>query len=429
MPKKARPSPLADNIFREKLAELQSSNQATDVSELPVHNTFIQFGGPPAVEGAKQRLSTAPAWIGTTSFQSTVAAAMQAATQTPPTSEAPAPPSLPGTADSEGSLSASLWLASPMKVPVALIPDNGDASVEGPRKPEEVILKDAVMPETPVVRHAPRGPLAAPGEMPSRGSASHNDGLCKRCCFFPKGRCTNGFDCEFCHLEHDKRKRKKKKKSKSKAQEDSDDSDSSDNEQENKAPDVAGKQAEECGAAAAATPGAEEAAPVTAGLPPGMTAAALSPTPPFLPAAAEAAQAAAAAAALSTTYDSYMGSPYDYAACASMTAAASPLAPVPPLAPAPLADASARVPASPVQQRFVDAMSYGYGVASPGSPGFGAASMYCQGNPVLPTASAMLPMPAAPTLPPSLQGANAVQAGATVQNASVLPGVGLPAPR
>ena len=32
-------------------------------------------------------------------------------------------------------------------------------------------------------------------------------GECKRCCFYPKGRCQNGYDCKFCHFEHDKRKR------------------------------------------------------------------------------------------------------------------------------------------------------------------------------------------------------------------------------
>merc|ERR1719199_2255915 len=54
------------------------------------------------------------------------------------------------------------------------------------------------------------------GPLPSLGSAGHGDGSCKRCCFFPKGRCDNGYDCEFCHFDHEKRKRKNKKKSKKK---------------------------------------------------------------------------------------------------------------------------------------------------------------------------------------------------------------------
>lgn len=48
--------------------------------------------------------------------------------------------------------------------------------------------------------------------MPSRGSVGHFQGSCKRCCFFPRGRCMNGYDCEFCHFNHEKRKRKNKKK-------------------------------------------------------------------------------------------------------------------------------------------------------------------------------------------------------------------------
>eukprot|EP00747_Dinoflagellata_sp_TGD_P184339 gnl/TRDRNA2_/TRDRNA2_39878_c0_seq1.p1 gnl/TRDRNA2_/TRDRNA2_39878_c0~~gnl/TRDRNA2_/TRDRNA2_39878_c0_seq1.p1 ORF type:complete len:376 (-),score=71.25 gnl/TRDRNA2_/TRDRNA2_39878_c0_seq1:213-1340(-) len=49
-------------------------------------------------------------------------------------------------------------------------------------------------------------------ELPSKGSAAHGQGMCKRCCFFPKGRCNNGFDCHFCHFAHEKRKPKNKKK-------------------------------------------------------------------------------------------------------------------------------------------------------------------------------------------------------------------------
>lgn len=55
------------------------------------------------------------------------------------------------------------------------------------------------------------------GPLPSRGSVGHWEGECKRCCFFPKGRCTNGEDCEFCHFDHEKRIRKKKKKKSKKA--------------------------------------------------------------------------------------------------------------------------------------------------------------------------------------------------------------------
>lgn len=54
----------------------------------------------------------------------------------------------------------------------------------------------------------------SPTNLPSLGSVGHDEGTCKRCCFFPKGRCQNGFSCSFCHIEHDKRTRKKHKKSK-----------------------------------------------------------------------------------------------------------------------------------------------------------------------------------------------------------------------
>lgn len=57
-------------------------------------------------------------------------------------------------------------------------------------------------------------PVVELGEdgLPSVGSSAHASGDCRRCCFFPKGRCTNGHDCTFCHFGHDKRTRMKKKK-------------------------------------------------------------------------------------------------------------------------------------------------------------------------------------------------------------------------
>lgn len=53
-------------------------------------------------------------------------------------------------------------------------------------------------------------------ELPSLGSAEHGMGSCRRCCFFPKGRCNNGQDCQFCHFAHEKRKPKSKRKKKNK---------------------------------------------------------------------------------------------------------------------------------------------------------------------------------------------------------------------
>lgn len=48
--------------------------------------------------------------------------------------------------------------------------------------------------------------------LPSIGSAKHGEGACRRCCFFPKGRCHNGQDCLFCHFSHEKRRSKPKPK-------------------------------------------------------------------------------------------------------------------------------------------------------------------------------------------------------------------------
>lgn len=49
------------------------------------------------------------------------------------------------------------------------------------------------------------------GELPSVGSEGHFDGSCKRCAFFPKGRCSNGKDCTHCHFPHEPRSRLRKR--------------------------------------------------------------------------------------------------------------------------------------------------------------------------------------------------------------------------
>eukprot|EP00747_Dinoflagellata_sp_TGD_P190927 gnl/TRDRNA2_/TRDRNA2_53574_c0_seq1.p1 gnl/TRDRNA2_/TRDRNA2_53574_c0~~gnl/TRDRNA2_/TRDRNA2_53574_c0_seq1.p1 ORF type:complete len:334 (-),score=44.47 gnl/TRDRNA2_/TRDRNA2_53574_c0_seq1:157-1158(-) len=48
--------------------------------------------------------------------------------------------------------------------------------------------------------------------VPSIGSYAHLSGQCSRCCFHPKGRCSNGYSCQFCHYDHEKRPRNGKKK-------------------------------------------------------------------------------------------------------------------------------------------------------------------------------------------------------------------------
>jgi len=49
-------------------------------------------------------------------------------------------------------------------------------------------------------------------DLPSIGSAQHATGECKRCNFYPKGRCQNGKNCSFCHYSHDKRKPSRQEK-------------------------------------------------------------------------------------------------------------------------------------------------------------------------------------------------------------------------
>lgn len=55
-------------------------------------------------------------------------------------------------------------------------------------------------------------------QLPSIGSVNHFNGTCDRCCFHPKGRCHNGYNCQHCHFDHEKRKRKSKKKSDARSQ-------------------------------------------------------------------------------------------------------------------------------------------------------------------------------------------------------------------
>lgn len=49
--------------------------------------------------------------------------------------------------------------------------------------------------------------VQANGALPSKGSAFHASGQCVRCCFYVKGRCRSGLNCQFCHLQHEKRSR------------------------------------------------------------------------------------------------------------------------------------------------------------------------------------------------------------------------------
>jgi hypothetical protein len=270
-PKKERPSALPDSIFRARLGQASEKPE-----EIPVHNTFIQFGAPQSA-GAEQKkpLSTAPAWIGP-SFQSIIQQAAEepqgeeaeknAATKAPIVEAEPplipnmdeqnAEPFFAAEEDDSPRMEQERRpLGSPIRVKYALssssaraagLPDwtptsvahigppsgfNVDDEKDGKVRTSSFNVddeKDGKVPQNGESdsaekagssRAAALGPIGPPGPstvpsgpLPSLGSALHAEGACKRCCFFPKGRCQNGLDCEFCHFEHEKRKRKKKKK-------------------------------------------------------------------------------------------------------------------------------------------------------------------------------------------------------------------------
>lgn len=102
-------------------------------------------------------------------------------------------------------------------VPFPAMRATTDGKLERQQEESDDGSSDDESPSCPVVppQDVPRPP---PGALhPSVGSERHAMGACRRCCFFPRGRCLNGYDCEFCHYEHDKRKRKNKTKKRAEA--------------------------------------------------------------------------------------------------------------------------------------------------------------------------------------------------------------------
>jgi hypothetical protein len=61
-----------------------------------------------------------------------------------------------------------------------------------------------------VLGSAPPVVLGAP-EVPTEGSRGHGFGACKPCAFVFKGGCTNGVQCQFCHLCPPGEKKQRKK--------------------------------------------------------------------------------------------------------------------------------------------------------------------------------------------------------------------------
>jgi len=196
---------LSDSIFRTKLRPEEPSDESS-FQEIPVRNTFIQFAAQPDGDAYGQKhLSTAPAWVGP-SLESAMMAATESAVQVLEEGDLSFCPN--GGPDGQPFCQSSspTMLASPKKIAVS-------RNRQGAGTDEEDNTEDAADDaDDNADVEATLAAAMASGQLPSVGSAKHDEGLCKRCCFFPKGRCHNGYECEFCHLEHDKRKRKKKKK-------------------------------------------------------------------------------------------------------------------------------------------------------------------------------------------------------------------------
>merc|ERR1719183_2727476 len=137
---------------------------------------------------------------------------------TPSVAAAPAIPPAPAWQPTVGTIpSSTLISTSPTAAktissgvgPVAFLPSGLIADDDEDDDDDD---DDILAPHLRNLADAPQPPDGA--AHPSMGSDGHEGGTCKRCCFFPRGRCTNGYNCEFCHFDHEKRKRKNKKKKK-----------------------------------------------------------------------------------------------------------------------------------------------------------------------------------------------------------------------
>merc|ERR1719213_762381 len=95
-----------------------------------------------------------------------------------------------------------------------LAADGSESTVSGPAS-ESVLLPQSPRTDSPPsspgeMPDSPALDVVALADLPSIGSLGHFAGQCSRCCFHPKGRCLNGYDCRYCHFEHEKRQRKRK---------------------------------------------------------------------------------------------------------------------------------------------------------------------------------------------------------------------------
>lgn len=251
MPPK-RPAPLSDEVFAAAAANAKSGTTYLGATyngmPLPVKNTFIDVpsGFTPMnmkTDGRSQIVMTAPADLSQAPgyLQRAMVASIAQPVMTPSVAASPMSlrvnrtPLMTPSPTSGGAAfhnwvvaSASRPFASPtarlQSSPKSIYTVAPAQYVTRPQALELVVdgeddeendddSDDGIVP--PHLRNMENAPKPPPGALhPSLGSEAHAASNCKRCCFFPRGRCTNGYNCEFCHYDHEKRKRKNKRKKK-----------------------------------------------------------------------------------------------------------------------------------------------------------------------------------------------------------------------
>lgn len=195
-----RPAPLSEQLFAGPM--LLGSRCVS--SQLPVKNTFVDLpsGFTPSSTkcNLRPRLLTAPASLPSESwlFASPVGAEAFLADS--------------ARADSETSVRLKHGTAGAPVIPES-IEDAVGEDEEDDETDDDGSEGESSVPQSGAVpaKAAPPGALH-----PSIGSEGHAAGACKKCCFFARNRCANGYDCTFCHYEHERKKRKSKRNKKTK---------------------------------------------------------------------------------------------------------------------------------------------------------------------------------------------------------------------
>eukprot|EP00930_Biecheleria_cincta_P001848 TRINITY_DN102940_c0_g1_i1.p1 TRINITY_DN102940_c0_g1~~TRINITY_DN102940_c0_g1_i1.p1 ORF type:complete len:611 (-),score=83.37 TRINITY_DN102940_c0_g1_i1:315-2111(-) len=171
------------------------------------HDRFAHFGGP-ALTGLPPNQVPCAA-------HPPPAMHSQVIGGSPPLSYSPPPPHLAAAAAVPPGMQCNASAAAPWRDNTSARAQKAkdeDADSDADSEAERQQAALAASGRTP--ENAPKPPPGA--AHPSLGSGSHEEGTCKRCCFYPRNRCLNGYECEFCHYEHEKRKRKNKKSKKKK---------------------------------------------------------------------------------------------------------------------------------------------------------------------------------------------------------------------